>query len=272
MTGQPPKAGLPGVRSSASDAVRVLCGDARRVLADIDVEDPLGVVVVTDPVWPNVPAGMFDVEDPARLFRDVARHFPRLARRAVVHLGCTSDPRFLAGMPRRMPFVRVCWLRYACPSYLGTVLGSGDVAYVYGSNEGPEGKTVLPGECTSNDPHGKEVTEHPCPRKIEHLVWLIRHFTRSTDLVLDPFCGSGTTGVAARRLGRRFLGVELSPAFADLARARVEAEECGSTFAALRAGQVALFGDTSRDRDARTIAARKRLRGNAAKRRAARVA
>lgn len=158
---------MSGVRSSATEAVRVLCGDARRVLADLDVEDPAGVVVVTDPVWPNVPAGMFDVEDPARLFRDVARHFPRLARRAVVHLGCTSDPRFLVGMPRRMPFVRVCWLRYACPSYLGTVLGSGDVAYVYGSNEGPEGKTVLPGECTSNDPHGKEVTEHPCPRKIE---------------------------------------------------------------------------------------------------------
>jgi hypothetical protein len=40
-------------------------------------------------------------------------------------------------------------------------------------------------------------------------------------LVLDPFCGSGTTGVVARRLGRRFLGVELKPQYADMARRRI---------------------------------------------------
>jgi DNA modification methylase len=43
------------------------------------------------------------------------------------------------------------------------------------------------------------------------------------DLVLDPFCGWGTTCVAARRLGRRYLGVDLSPRFANEAGRRCAA-------------------------------------------------
>jgi DNA modification methylase len=39
--------------------------------------------------------------------------------------------------------------------------------------------------------------------------------------VLDPFCGTGTTGLAALDLGRRFTGIELNPAFAALAAERL---------------------------------------------------
>lgn len=39
--------------------------------------------------------------------------------------------------------------------------------------------------------------------------------------VLDPFCGSGTTGVVATQLGRKFIGIELNPEYADMARARI---------------------------------------------------
>jgi DNA modification methylase len=42
------------------------------------------------------------------------------------------------------------------------------------------------------------------------------------DLVLDPFAGSGTTGVVALRLGRSFVGIELSPTYAEMARRRIE--------------------------------------------------
>jgi predicted RNA methylase len=40
-------------------------------------------------------------------------------------------------------------------------------------------------------------------------------------LVLDPFAGAGTTGVVAARLGRRFLGIELNPDYAEMARRRI---------------------------------------------------
>lgn len=46
--------------------------------------------------------------------------------------------------------------------------------------------------------------------------------SRAGDLVLDPFCGSGTTGLVADRLGREFVGIELNPAYAELARRRLE--------------------------------------------------
>jgi DNA modification methylase len=39
--------------------------------------------------------------------------------------------------------------------------------------------------------------------------------------VLDPFCGTGTTGVVALRLGRRFVGIELNTAYVELARRRI---------------------------------------------------
>ncbi|MGE0229972.1 MAG: site-specific DNA-methyltransferase [Dehalococcoidia bacterium] len=45
--------------------------------------------------------------------------------------------------------------------------------------------------------------------------------TRPTDIVLDPFFGTGTTGVVAREHGRRFLGVELNPAFVEIATKRL---------------------------------------------------
>jgi DNA modification methylase len=40
-------------------------------------------------------------------------------------------------------------------------------------------------------------------------------------MVLDPFCGTGTTGLAALALGRRFTGIDLNPAFAELAADRL---------------------------------------------------
>ena len=46
--------------------------------------------------------------------------------------------------------------------------------------------------------------------------------TRPGDLVIDPFFGSGTVGVVCQRLGRRFLGIELNPEYAEMARERLD--------------------------------------------------
>jgi site-specific DNA-methyltransferase (adenine-specific) len=52
---------------------------------------------------------------------------------------------------------------------------------------------------------------HPTQKPLEALKPLIGAFSRPGDLVLDPFCGSGSTLVAARDLGRDYLGIELDP-------------------------------------------------------------
>jgi len=50
---------------------------------------------------------------------------------------------------------------------------------------------------------------HPCPRPIDTVQYVVQLVTRESDLILDPFCGSGTTGVACVQTGRRFIGIEI---------------------------------------------------------------
>jgi site-specific DNA-methyltransferase (adenine-specific) len=65
---------------------------------------------------------------------------------------------------------------------------------------------------------------HPAPFPVELPERLIRLYTYGDDLVLDPFMGSGSALVAAARLGRRYVGYDLDPAYVSIARARVAAE------------------------------------------------
>ena len=64
---------------------------------------------------------------------------------------------------------------------------------------------------------------HPNEKPVELLQQLVETTTRPGDLILDPFLGSGTTAVAAKTLGRRYIGVELDPGFIRAAKARVAA-------------------------------------------------
>ena len=64
---------------------------------------------------------------------------------------------------------------------------------------------------------------HPTQKPLSLLERIVRSSSRPGDLVLDPFSGSGTTGVAAVAAGRRYLGLERDPAYVDLALRRLEA-------------------------------------------------
>lgn len=65
---------------------------------------------------------------------------------------------------------------------------------------------------------------HPCPKPTEWMLWAVRLASRSGDLVLDPFMGSGTTGVACVRTGRKFIGIEKEEKYFAIAVNRIEAE------------------------------------------------
>ncbi len=87
--------------------------------------------------------------------------------------------------------------------------------------------------------------EHPTIKPIALMLALVADFTDPGETILDPFAGSGTTGVAALRLGRRFVGIERDPRYFALACERLRAEEHGTTVQASRAGQIALLGGTA---------------------------
>lgn len=63
---------------------------------------------------------------------------------------------------------------------------------------------------------------HPTEKPVGLITNLITSVTKPGDLILDPFAGSGSTLVAAKKTGRRFIGVELDAEYFEKARRRIE--------------------------------------------------
>lgn len=71
---------------------------------------------------------------------------------------------------------------------------------------------------------GASTKNHPAPYPLELATRLVRMFSFTGDTVLDPFCGSGTTMVAALRSGRNSIGIEIDPQYCRMAAKYLKAE------------------------------------------------
>jgi len=81
----------------------------------------------------------------------------------------------------------------------------------------------------------EQINGFPVPNPLWLMQELIEASCSPDGIVLDPFAGSGTTCVAAKILGRKYIGIEISPVYAEIARKRVEQAQY----------EERLFGDTS---------------------------
>ena len=70
--------------------------------------------------------------------------------------------------------------------------------------------------------HGALAKAHCCPKPPGVMLRMVQRFSMPGETVCDPFMGSGTTGVACASLGRSFVGIEISPAYFDIACRRIE--------------------------------------------------
>lgn len=70
--------------------------------------------------------------------------------------------------------------------------------------------------------HGKERTSHPTQKPISLIEDLVKKHSNDYDIILDPFMGSGTTGVACTNLSRKFIGIELNVMYYEIAKNRIE--------------------------------------------------
>lgn len=70
--------------------------------------------------------------------------------------------------------------------------------------------------------HGEPRGDHPTQKPIGVMKWCIEHLPADVETILDPFMGSGTTLVAAVKLGKRGIGIEKDPKYFDIACRRVE--------------------------------------------------
>ena len=68
----------------------------------------------------------------------------------------------------------------------------------------------------------REARVHPTQKPYEVMRWCVERMPKGTQTILDPFMGSGTTGVACAKLGRKFIGIELEPRYFDIAAKRIE--------------------------------------------------
>lgn len=68
-------------------------------------------------------------------------------------------------------------------------------------------------------------TGHPAEKPIEGLEWVVNNGSEHGDVVLDPFMGSGTTGVASIALGRKFIGIEMDRRWFDTSCERIAAAQ-----------------------------------------------
>jgi site-specific DNA-methyltransferase (adenine-specific) len=71
-------------------------------------------------------------------------------------------------------------------------------------------------------PNDANETGHPCAKPLPQMRWLVNRASWNGETVLDPFMGSGTTGVACAQLGRKFIGIEIHEPYFDIACRRIE--------------------------------------------------
>jgi len=90
-------------------------------------------------------------------------------------------------------------------------------------NDGKQMKDVW--ESSLTKPSEKKCGKHPTQKPIEILEKIILASTDENDLILDPFNGSGTTGIVANRLNRKYIGIEKAKEFLDLTIRRKESDK-----------------------------------------------
>jgi hypothetical protein len=226
------------IRVDLDEGITLYRGDCREILPQLSFD-----AVITDPPWDQ----SYDIpgnDDPRGLFASVVPEIAR-AKRVVTILGCFSDPAFLVPLSARMPFLQVLWLQYITSSCRGRIVMGANVGYAFGEHiPSRPGQRVIPIQYMSHgrdrqlesefirvwgkDREKKKAKErlatlpHPMAKTLSHLKWIVRWWSEEGETVIDPFMGSGTTGIACALLRRRFIGIEIDDDFFEVARERIE--------------------------------------------------
>jgi site-specific DNA-methyltransferase (adenine-specific) len=201
-------------------------GDAVLYLGDcLDVLPTLGPVdaVVTDPEY-GVNLDYQGTDDtPDNLYALAQKALPEMKRVASVVAAFT-------GVKHTEAWSKADWrLAWVCPSGTGCspwgftcwtpiVIYGRDPYLAHGMGSRPDVYVDYAPTLRTLD------RQHPCEKPLGVVRWLIGRVSLS-GAILDPFMGSGTTGVACAQLGRKFIGIEIEPKYFNIACRRIEAAQ-----------------------------------------------
>lgn len=207
-----------------AEGVSLYLGDCREVLPTLGRFD----AVVTDPPYGiNGYRGTINKERGKGNYTDAFEDTPDYIRSVVVPVvtmlieqcGCvvlTPGNRNLSAYPQPDSFGA-----FYQPASVGMQgFGNADAQpiFYYGKNAAKKNLGV---PCSYQLTESPGETGHPCAKPLNAWTKLVGNVTAVGQHILDPFMGSGTTGISAARLGRRFTGVELEPRYFDIACRRV---------------------------------------------------
>jgi len=221
------------MREVLADGVELYLGDCREILPTLGKID----AVVTDPPYDAIThagartrVGKNGAADnvasihfsslKASSFTEISRALIERSRRWVI---MTCDWRHIAAAEAAgLPLIRFgVWVKpNGAPQFTGDRPATGwEAVAIFHRDDAVKrwngGGSRAVWTCVS--PRG----EHPTQKPIELVGEWIELFSDSGETVFDPFLGSGTTGVAAVKLGRKFIGIEIEPKYFDIACRRV---------------------------------------------------
>jgi len=193
--------------------VRLILGDCLEAMKQI----PSGSVdaVVTDPPYGvGVAYGCFD-DNKQNLKRLVDKFMPEALRIAgCVLVTCGNGNQHLYPTPDWT----LCWHIPAGNGYNAWGFTTWQPILAYGKPYREKGRAYP--DSYSMSPIADD-NEHPCPKPTKLMRWIVERNIRMGATVLDPFMGSGTTGVACIQTGRSFIGIELDPGYFEISEKRI---------------------------------------------------
>ena len=185
---------------------RLACGDCRDILSEIGKVD----ACITDPPY-GINKAAWDSEYPDWLTDQAFA----VASLVCIMPGLWALPRCVNQMGERYRSVLAGWningmtfgpvgFNNWIPAIVGGAVpqrGQDACRFAVGANAKPD---------------------HPSPKPLAFMQWLVERLTDPHHTILDPFMGSGTTGVACAKLGRKFIGIEIERRYFDIACRRIE--------------------------------------------------
>ena len=202
---------------------KIYQGDCLEVMKDID--GSLIDLIVTDPpynaknIGPNkriYSEGIMQL--PEKEYKKFCKSWFKEAFRLSKNIVFTPGISNTHNYPQ--PYWILCWHKPSavCFNRLGG-FNAWEPVFIYGKSKKRLGQDYIKYD-SLNFNKGPE-KYHPCPKNINLIKWLVRHFSNENDLILDPFIGSGTTAVACKLLDRNFIGIEINPDYVDIANKRL---------------------------------------------------
>ena len=196
-----------------------IIGDARLILGDCrEILPTLGKVdaVVTDPPYGVSFKYASHDDTPIGYAEWCAEWFADLQAICGGPIAISCGMANLTDWPK--PTWVLAWHKPAAMGRCAVGFNNWEPLLLYGHPKGEQGADVIRAPILPDD----GLAGHPCPKPLGWAIGTINRVASKCATILDPFMGSGTTGVACVKLDRAFIGIEREPTYFDIACRRIE--------------------------------------------------